>query len=184
MDSPVLRPETPKANERLLQEPVRRTSTTPRRGRQRSLTDLLNNPHDPVAVLLCGLEPTWIKNNRPETLKNAEKDYEASLEAFEKVKQIRNLYMETHAIIPDSRPNIEELKRTIRDGTGPEGGNKAWDGVLLDYRTRCDIELTPLFEELCNYVHETLPGSKLLFSSGDHDYHEVLKRVLKVGPIH
>ena len=135
-----------------------------------------------TTVLLCGLEPTWMQQNRPDSSRNFTEDtYTTFTSEFDKLLQTEGLYMEIHLLNPDSRDNVNELKRKIRDGSGPEGGNKSWDGVLLDWALRTDLELTTLFEELMNYVHETLPGTKILFSSSDNDWTATLKRNLNIG---
>ncbi|USW50088.1 hypothetical protein Slin15195_G034070 [Septoria linicola] len=163
----------------------RANSTTPKRtGRQRSLTEVLMNMEimqHTTSVLFVGLEPTWVERNGISSIPDPEKTYATIKASFEKLQRTEGLYMELHAINPDSRDNINDLKRKIRDGTGPEGGSKAWDGVLLGYGLRSDLSLTKLFEELVNYIHETLPGAKLLFSSNDEDHGEAVRRNLNIG---
>lgn len=135
-----------------------------------------------TTVLLIGLEPTWMQQNRPDSSRNFTEDtYTTFVSEFDKLRETEGLYMEIHVLNPDSRDNVNELKRKIRDGSGPDGGNKAWDGVLLDWAFRTDMELTNLFEELINYVHETLPGTKILFSSSDNDWQASIRRNLDIG---
>ncbi|WPA99948.1 uncharacterized protein RHO25_004568 [Cercospora beticola] len=134
-----------------------------------------------TAVLMTDLEPTWVSQNEADGDRDVGKTYATIKTTMDRLQHIEGLYVEGHGINPDSRDNINELKRKIRDGTGPEGGNKAWDGVVLGHRIRCDLPMTLLFEELVNFVHETLPGVKLLFPSNDEDHAEVIRRHLHIG---
>lgn len=88
--------------------------------------------------------------------------------------------MELHLLHPDSRENIYDVKRKIRDGSGPEGGSCDWTAVLWDSILRSDAELTALFEELVNFVREMLPAAKLVFPRDDADFAEALRRNLGV----
>ncbi|KAM3423015.1 hypothetical protein BST61_g488 [Cercospora zeina] len=140
--------------------------------------DLMQNT---TAVLVTDLEPTWVSRNNASGERDASKAYATLKATMDRLQHIEGLYTEGHAINPDSRDNINELKRKIRDGTGPDGGNKAWDGVLFGSRVRCDLQNTQMFEELVNFVHETLPGVKLLFASNDEEFAEVMRRHLHIG---
>lgn len=88
--------------------------------------------------------------------------------------------MELHLLHPDSRENIYDVKRKIRDGSGPEGGSCDWTAVLWDSILRSDAELTGLFEDLVNFVREMLPAAKLVFPKDDADFAEALRRNLGV----
>ncbi|KAF2216391.1 hypothetical protein CERZMDRAFT_81509 [Cercospora zeae-maydis SCOH1-5] len=179
------RSETPRPRHRKDESRQASLCTPKRTARQRSLTevllamDLLQNT---TAVLITDLDPTWVSRNDASEERDAAKAYVTLKATSDRLQHIEGLYIEGHAINPDSRDNINDLKRKIRDGTGPEGGNKAWDGVLFGTRVRCDVQRTHMFEELVNFVHDTLPGVKLLFASNDEDHAEVIRRHLNIGP--
>jgi hypothetical protein len=120
-----------------------------------------------------------MQTNRPDMAP----DYTPRYAAVQRLQRATGLHVEVHVLAPDSAGNVVELRRKIRDGAGPEGGHRAWDGVVFTWELRVVAELSDLFADLVNYVHDTLPGARMLLPpvpKSEDDYLELVERTLGV----
>lgn len=96
----------------------------------------------------------------------------AALEdAFAQIRKLEGIYYKLQLFAPNSEGKIgEDIYDIIRNGPPAESGSgKTWDGVLLGFGIRSDVPLTPAFEELVNYIKDTVPSARLMFSGMPDD---------------
>lgn len=125
-----------------------------------------------TSVLILGLDFDWTKEHRPELAGPKTDEIIAALqEAFAQVDKVKGLYYKTELFAPDPEGKIgEDMYELIRNGPPAESGSgKTWDGVLLGFGIRSDLPLTPAFEELVNYIKDTVPSARLMFSGMPDD---------------
>lgn len=125
-----------------------------------------------TSILMIGLDFDWTTKNRPMLAGRATDEIIAGLkEAFAQLDNVQGLYYKTVLLVPNSEGKIpDDVYQLIRNGPPAESGaGKTWDGVLLGFGIRSDLELTPAFEELVNYTRETLPSARLMFSGMPND---------------
>lgn len=92
-------------------------------------------------------------------------------EAFAQIEKLPGLYLKMELFAPNFEGKIgEDIHELIRNGpTAGSGAGKTWDGVLLGFGIRSDVPLTPAFEELVNYIKDTVPSARLMFSGMPDD---------------
>lgn len=93
-------------------------------------------------------------------------------EAFAQIEKLEGIYLKFQLFAPTSEGKIgENIYELIRNGPPAESGSgkKTWDGVLLGFGIRSDVPLTPAFEELVNYIKDTVPSARLMFSGMPDD---------------
>lgn len=125
-----------------------------------------------TSVLLLGLDFDWTKENRPMLAGPATDEIIAALdEAFSQLDKVQGLYYKSEFFAPNSEGKVgEDIYELIRNGPPAESGSgKTWDGVLLGFGIRSDLPLTPAFEELVNYIKDTVPSARLMFSGMPDD---------------
>lgn len=92
-------------------------------------------------------------------------------EAFDQIRKLEGIYYKLELFAPNSEGKIgEHIHEIIRDGPpAGSGSGKTWDGVLLGFGIRSDVPLTPAFEDLVNYIKDTVPSARLMFSGMPDD---------------
>lgn len=96
----------------------------------------------------------------------------AALEqAFAQIRKLEGIHYKLQLFAPNSEGKIgEDTYEIIRNDPPAESGSgKTWDGVLLGFGIRSDVPLTPAFEELVNYIKDTVPSARLMFSGMPDD---------------
>lgn len=125
-----------------------------------------------TSILVLGLDFDWTNKNRPMLAGPATDEIIAALqEAFAQVDKVEGLYYKTELFAPTSEGKIgEDIYELIRNGPPAESGSgKTWDGVLVGFGIRSDLPLTPAFEEMVNYIKDTVPSARLMFSGMPDD---------------
>ena len=125
-----------------------------------------------TSVLTLGLDFDWTRENRPMLAgPTPDEIYAALKEAFAQIDKVQGLYTKFELFAPNVEGKIgEDIHKLIRNGPPVESGSgKTWDGVLFGYGIRSDVPLTPAFEELVNYVKDTVPSARLMFSGMPDD---------------
>lgn len=125
-----------------------------------------------TSILMIGLDFDWTKENRPTLGGRATDEIIAGLqEAFAQLDKVPDLYYKTELLVPTAEGKIgEDVYQLIRNAPPAESGaGKTWDGVLLGFGIRSDLPLTPAFEDLVNFVRETVPSARLMFSGMPND---------------
>lgn len=125
-----------------------------------------------TSVLMLGLDFDWSKEHRPMLVGPQPDEIIAALEeAFAQIRKLEGIYYKLELFAPNSEGKIgEDIHEIIRNGPPAEGGSgKTWDGVLLGFGIRSDVPLTTAFEELVNYIKDTVPSARLMFSGMPDD---------------
>lgn len=125
-----------------------------------------------TSILTLGLDFDWSKEHRPMLVGPKPDEIIGALqEAFAQIEKLPGLYLKMELFAPDSEGKIgEHIHELIRNGPpAGSGAGKTWDGVLLGFGIRSDVPLTPAFEELVNFIKDTVPSARLMFSGMPDD---------------